>query len=290
MRTILLILIACIMVFSTNSYAASKIKSVKDGNALYNEGNYEGSIEKYSEALEKDPNSDIINFNAGTALYKNGDYADAVNNLKKSLLTEDENLKAKAHYNLGNVLYKNGISKGEANIDIAVQSLEQALGEYEKALMIDQDDEDAKYNYEFVKKVLEQLKKKQEQESKTCENKDNKESQEQDKKDRSSSQENKQEQQGEQGSKEEKEKEEQEGKGSEEKKEEEESGESRSQGEGEDKEGEEQDKSASMKDSKEMNEEEAERLLNNYQHAEEPKGMLQFQKRFGREHQVLKDW
>ena len=54
--------------------AASPRKSVKEGNLYYQQEDYAASRDKYEEALEKDPESDIVNFNLGTALYKEKDY------------------------------------------------------------------------------------------------------------------------------------------------------------------------------------------------------------------------
>src|SRR5437879_1662757 len=81
-------------------WAASKVKNVKEGNQLFKEGNYESAANKYKEALNADQESDVINFNLGTALYKNGKYQDTIDHLQKSLLTQDKQLQEKSYYNL----------------------------------------------------------------------------------------------------------------------------------------------------------------------------------------------
>lgn len=269
--------------------AASKATDVKAGNALYKEGDYASSLKKYEEALKKDPESDIINFNLGTAYYQQQEYDKAIFSLQKSLLTEDAALQQKAQYNIGNTLYKSGISKEDEDIDTAVSSLGKALTHYEQALKVEQKDEDSVYNYDFVKKELERLKKKQqEQEQKKQQQKQQKQK---DKQQCSEDQNKQQESQGQQKQDEE-EKQDQ-------KKEKESQAQRQQQKEQEQKgaESREQSRAAQQKQQQgntqglqEMSKEEAEKLLREYQYSEEPQGLLNFMKRKGTESSVLKDW
>jgi len=158
------IFLMVIMVFAfTGTAFAGKAGDVKKGNRFYLQGDYRKASDKYADALKKDQGSDIINFNMGTALYKQGDYEGALSHLQKSLLSEDAALKEKSYYNLGNALYKSGIRQENKNISTAIESLKQSLSYYEKALAADTKDEDAQFNYDFVKKELERLKKKDQQ-------------------------------------------------------------------------------------------------------------------------------
>ena len=85
-----------------NAFAASTRKIVEQGNDLFESEEYSGSAEKYDEALKKDSESDIVNFNMGSAYYKMGDYPKAMGHFQKALLSEQRGLKEKAHYNTGN--------------------------------------------------------------------------------------------------------------------------------------------------------------------------------------------
>jgi len=132
---------------------------------LYEQGNYIASEKKYKEALEKDTESDIINFNLGAALYKRQEYGEAVDHFQKVYLSEDDQLKQKAYYNSGNALYKIGISEERAgSATAAIPPVEQSLKQYERALEIDENDEDTTHNYAFVQKELIRLKEIQKQE------------------------------------------------------------------------------------------------------------------------------
>lgn len=158
------------VIFSNSSWAASKRSEVKKGNDYYSKGNYDQSIEKYKEALKKDPESDIINFNLGTALYKKEEFKEAEERLAKSLLSEDKKLKQKAFYNLGNSFYKSGIAEEARHIDQAVSDVTESVKHLESAVGLNAEDQEAKDNYTFVQKELERLKKKQEEQkdSKFC--------------------------------------------------------------------------------------------------------------------------
>src|SRR3989338_3409838 len=107
--------------------AASKAGEIKTGRRAYNKGDYDAAVNSYENVLKKDPESDLANYNLGTAYYKKGDYEKAVNYLQKSLLSENLKIKKNAYYNLGNALYKSGMQKAESDLDFAIASLGKAL-------------------------------------------------------------------------------------------------------------------------------------------------------------------
>jgi len=143
---------------------------VRQGNMLYNQQEYPKAIEKYHEALQNDSESDMINFNTGAALYQTGDYAQAQEHFQKALLSEDAALKQSAHYNLGNTLYRLAEGVGPQNPQAAVEPLEHSLVQYEQALKIDPQDQDARANYQFVQHVLEKVREQIRQQQSQCQN------------------------------------------------------------------------------------------------------------------------
>lgn len=270
-------------------------KEVKNGNLLYNKGRFEEALKQYEEALAGSPDSDIVNFNLGAALYKTEDYERAIGHFEKSLLSEDESLEQMANYNIGNAKYKYGITKEGMGLPMAVGLLKQSLHHFEHSLELGPDDEDAEYNYEFVKKELEHLEKKleqEQQESKSQEEKKEDESEEQDAQQQ-------QEQQGQQQEEEEKEKQssvEQKHSGEKEadKEEAREEQQSETRGPQEEKEGKEEQTHQQMPESQEptdgMPEEEALIILDSYRQEEEPKGLYKEKIPLQGMPEVLKDW
>lgn len=147
---------------------AGQSSFVRTGNRQYRKGDYAAALESYQKALEKDPDSDIINFNIGTTLYQQQDHQGAITHLQKALLTEDANLQQKTAYNLGNAFYQKGKAREQADIDGAIADLEKSLSHLQRSIDLDGKDEDAQHNYTFVQKELEQLRQKKEQQSSNC--------------------------------------------------------------------------------------------------------------------------
>ena len=276
-------IIICLILLPSTAFASSLAKDVKKGNTFYNNQEYDQAIEKYREVLAKDPNSDIINYNLGAALYKKKDFDGTITHFQKSLLTEDEKLKEKTHYNLGNAYYKSGTEKEKADLSAAVSQLKQSLGEYEKVLAINEKNEDALYNHEFVTKELKRLEKelqKQQQNQQQQEQNDDPQKSEQEEEDQKRKQSTKgqQAQQNQEGS--------------------------QSQQEGNQKTAKEGDSSQGLNEkgmenqpsgkeevsSQQMSKEEARMLLEGYRQNEEPGELLNFQSQRKSNHPVLKDW
>lgn len=285
-----------LMIFFMNLIAPPGLEAfgqnskIKEGNAYYQHKQFDKAVESYEEALKKNRESDIINFDLGTAYYKRGEYDKAVEHLQKGILSDDKNIQYKAYHNLGNSLYQMGKQREEDNLGLAISFLEKSLRHFDGALKIQPQDEDTKVNYEFVKDELERLKKKQEeqkQNTQQAQNKDTRNSQSEQPKEQDDSAQNSSQQQpaGQNENKEDS--------SSEDKKEspqEQKQGASEEPGEGGDSQYNKGAASSQPMDSKELSEKEAKMLLEAYQGTEEPKGLLNLQKKTGPSQDVLKDW
>jgi len=158
MKYILNLILLLPIVLILLSLLPHKAKDIKKGNKLFSQQKYDEALKQYAKVEKKDTDSDIVNFNMGAALYKKGEFEKILAHFKKALLTEDKKLKEKTHYNLGNVFYKIGMSKKDKDLKSTVELLEQSLAEYAKALKLNKDNEDAKYNYAYVKNLLDKIK------------------------------------------------------------------------------------------------------------------------------------
>lgn len=298
--------ILCVLVHCVAAEAASPKRDIKEGNRHYQNGDYAASREKYADALKKAPESDIVNFNLGTAFYKEEDYEKAIDHLQKVFLSEDDELRISAHYNLGNALYRAGMTHVEDDIDLAISSLEKSISQYKRALSIDEGNKDANHNFEYVQKELMRLKEKQEQQKeqnqKQCDlpkDKKDQQQQEQSSQEKQESQ-RQQQQEGQQGEEGQKQQQEQQSEDGEEKKaqsgQEEpsrEQQEKQDQGRGqEEKEdyNKQQEEGAQSQNAQELTQKEAQMLLESYQQAEEPQGLLNVHPRANDKRPVFKDW
>ena len=84
-----------------------------------------------------------------------------MNSFSQALLSPDAGLQGKSHYNLGNTLYQRG--ETQKKDDEKLKDWTNALQHYEQTLKITPDNKEAKENLEFVKRKIEELKKKREQ-------------------------------------------------------------------------------------------------------------------------------
>ena len=75
----------------------------RNGNKLFNKGNYTDAEAAYKKALDKQNNMPEATFNLGDAVYQQKRYNEAARQFQLSAQNNpDKNVKAKAYHNLGN--------------------------------------------------------------------------------------------------------------------------------------------------------------------------------------------
>ena len=139
-------------------------RAASPGLQLYEEQKFPEAYEHFQKTLQENPGArptDRIQFDAGAAAYKMKDYNKALQSFSQALLSKDPHLQSESHYNLGNTLYQRG--EAEKSDAKKLSNWESALPHYEETLKAEPQNKNAKDNYEFVKKKIEELKKKQEQ-------------------------------------------------------------------------------------------------------------------------------
>ncbi|MBA3607631.1 MAG: VWA domain-containing protein [Chthoniobacterales bacterium] len=134
------------------------------GLELYEQQKFPEAYEHFQKTLEENPGtrqSDRIQFDAGAAAYKMKDYNKALQSFSQALLSKNPHLQSESHYNLGNTLYQRG--EAEKSDEKKLTNWEGALQHYEETLKAEPQNKNAKDNYEYVKKKIEELKKKQDE-------------------------------------------------------------------------------------------------------------------------------
>jgi Ca-activated chloride channel family protein len=175
------------------------------GIDAYHEGKFEDAYSQFQQTLKSHPQSpadDKLQFDSGAAAYKLKDYNKALESFSQALLTPDTGLQSKGHYNLGNTLYQHG--ETEKSDDKKLSDWTNALDHYEQTLKLDPQNKDAKDNYDYVKRKIEELKNKKSQQQpspspspphKNKQNQQNKQDQQQQQKQDQQQQQNQQKQQ-----------------------------------------------------------------------------------------------
>lgn len=146
------ILILCLPLLM--AFGGPVVEGVRRGNQLFKEGNFGDALASYLKTQVLAPDDPRISYNIGTAYYKQGKYAEAREAFLKTLSTPDNSLREMAFYNLGNCYFKEAVTAGD------IELLSKAVKNYEKALELNPNDEDAKYNLEVARRMIE-LKKKE---------------------------------------------------------------------------------------------------------------------------------
>jgi Ca-activated chloride channel family protein len=114
-------------------------------------------------------NGAVDAYNAGTAMYKAGQFPQAAQAFQQSItrgpssdlkrLADQED----AYYNLGNTLYRNGQKTEQSAPQETIKTWTEAVKAYDTALQLRADDADSKYNRDLVKRKIDALKQQQNQ-------------------------------------------------------------------------------------------------------------------------------
>jgi len=132
-----------------------------------------------------------VGYNNGVTAYRSNDFTSAATAFEQATASPDRSLQERAQYNLGNAAYR----LGEADPTKAQAMWQRAVKSYETALALDPKDEDAKFNLDYVKKRLQELKQQQEQQQKQQQQQDKQNQQNQQEQKQDNQQQDKQQQQ-----------------------------------------------------------------------------------------------
>ena len=156
MKIITVSIILSLGIFAIPAFASVK-DDVKKGNLLYNDKRYADAAKKYEEALSQEPSAGIASLNLGAAKYKENGYNAAIEKFNNAIASGNADLIPAADYNIGNAQYRMGAAVENSDIKKAGEFYETALKFYKRSMDLNPSDKDAKFNYEFVEKKLNEL-------------------------------------------------------------------------------------------------------------------------------------
>ncbi len=141
---------------------------VSKGNRQYHKKSFGEALEYYDKASVEAPESPIVAFNKGAALYRQGDYEKAREQFKEAASrTKSLPFEAKAWYNLGNVEFKEGERQEDSDLQKALGSLQESVKNYVTALEKAPELTEAAENLEIarlkIKDLLDKIKNQQQQ-------------------------------------------------------------------------------------------------------------------------------
>lgn len=155
---------------------------IREGNGQYREGHYDQAENSYQKAFNENQSSYEAAFNLGDAFYRQGKYKEAKDKFAALAKSQTDSKKlGECYYNLANSqlgLCENAI-KGN-KLDEAIKEGKEALEYYKNSLRNNPDDKRCKYNYLYVKTLLDQLQDmKNQQQQNQDQNQDNQNQQQQ---------------------------------------------------------------------------------------------------------------
>lgn len=184
MRAIVKYVAIVAMLLLCGEMSAQQMKErgmVRSGNRQFKREHFEKSVDLYQRALQHDSTCFEAKYDLASALYRTERYEKAEKTLQAIVndSTRTELERGEVAYNLGNTQF-------------AQKKYKEALSSYRHAMRCNPADEDAKFNYAFTKRLIQQQEQEQQQQQQ------NQDQQNQDNKDQNQDKQNNQNQQNQQ--------------------------------------------------------------------------------------------
>ncbi len=170
MKTTLVFLLATLLF--TDLDKIGKINSAKaEAKKAFLSGDFTTAIKKYTYLIDSlGVNEDEVRANLASAFFQANDTTGALNNYQRLTQSANKKISSVANQQLG-VMANNQ------------EKLEESLNYFKQALKAAPENDEARYNYEIVKKKLEEKKKQDQQKNKDQKDQDKKDDQKKDQKD-----------------------------------------------------------------------------------------------------------
>lgn len=188
MRALVRYVAAALLLLVCGEVSAQQMKErglVRSGNREFKREQFEKSVDSYQRALQHDSTCFEAKYDLASALYRTERYEKAEKTLQAIVgdSTRTELERGEVAYNLGNAQF-------------AQKKYKEALSSYRQAMRCNPTDEDAKFNYAFTKRLIQQQEQQQQQQQQNQDqqNQDNKD-QNQDQNQQNQNQQNQQDQQ-----------------------------------------------------------------------------------------------
>ena len=128
----------------------SLILADDEGLTNYKNQKYAEAKAYYEELITVTEENPAAVLGLGASQYQLGDIPNAVKSFEEALKSDDANIRERAFYNLGNSIYSQ-------------QKPKESVAFYRKALELNPNDDDAKFNYELAKYLSDQQQQNQDQ-------------------------------------------------------------------------------------------------------------------------------
>jgi Ca-activated chloride channel homolog len=156
-RSLALVAISLLTLQATNAQGEGTPRSdMRRGLQEYKQGNYTNAVELLKKTVLEFP--DIGHYNLGNALYRIENYEEAEKAFEEALRSEQVDLQANAYFNRGcSMLARTTSLTSTDQIGLAAELCFQAQTMFEKSLLLRPDDLEAKRNFERAHQLRNEL-------------------------------------------------------------------------------------------------------------------------------------
>ena len=140
--------------------ASAQRHDLRSGNRSYNKERYEQAETDYRRALTQDTTDFRGQYNLANSLYRQERYTEAAEHYKQASMQPDisKHQRAQTLHNLGNSHLKTAQQAGQQE---QMQSLQQAVHNYQEALKLEPKRDDTRYNLAYARRLLQQAEQQQ---------------------------------------------------------------------------------------------------------------------------------
>ncbi len=128
--------------------------ALADAERAYRRGDYQAAARAYGRALAEGDSSAVVRYNLGTALLRLGRHDDARPHLEAAARARTSTAtRFRGAYNAGGADLQ-PVAGGRVPAEQRRERLTRAIGHYRRALLLNPDDADAKWNLELANRLL----------------------------------------------------------------------------------------------------------------------------------------
>lgn len=160
---VLKFLLFIVIIAAVHSYSDETYSKNKRGNNLYKNKEYKDALKVYDDAILLSPSDSRLKMNKGSAHYQLGEFDKAEEAYNAALSSDNKQQLADAHYNMGNILFREGAKMYQQGPQQALEKFKSAYDHYVKSLEIRPSDTDTKWNLQLAHQVMKQLEQQQKQ-------------------------------------------------------------------------------------------------------------------------------
>lgn len=127
---------------------------------LYNQGKYNEAYKGFSDLAKQHAEERKLEFDAGASAYRSKKYEEAMDAFGHAMTSDNPNLQAQSHYNMGNTLYQHGL--GAKDSPAKIKEWRNAIEHYNSTIKLAKSqadaplEKDAVYNRDLVQRAIDE--------------------------------------------------------------------------------------------------------------------------------------